>query len=257
MITVLSPAKKLSSECSSKGNAHTKPVFLDQSDSLVEILKKMKPDQLQNLMGISQNLSELNWERFQSWTSDYSPNVSREAFFTFKGDTYNGLDADTLSEKDVLFAQDNIRILSGLYGLLKPLDLMLPYRLEMGTRLNNNKGKNLYEFWGDSIAVNISTELKNHNHKIIVNCASNEYFKSISNGSLEAMVITPEFKEIKNGSLKMISFYAKKARGMMARHIIENRINDPKDLLSFDSDGYSYDASLSTDIKPVFTRSQS
>ena len=167
MITVLSPAKKLSSECSSKGNAHTKPVFLDQSDSLVEILKKMKPDQLQNLMGISQNLSELNWERFQSWTSDYSPNASREAFFTFKGDTYNGLDADTLSEKDVLFAQDNIRILSGLYGLLKPLDLMLPYRLEMGTRLNNNKGKNLYEFWGDSIAANISTELKNHNHKIL------------------------------------------------------------------------------------------
>ena len=134
---------------------------------------------------------------------------------------------------------------------------MLPYRLEMGTRLSNNKGKNLYEFWGESIAANISTELKNHDHKIIVNWASNEYFKSISNGSLEAMVITPEFKEIKNGSLKMISFYAKKARGMMARHIIENRINDPKDLLSFDSDGYSYDASLSTDIKPVFTRSQS
>jgi len=257
MITVLSPAKKLSTECSPKGSAHTKPIFLKDSNSLVDILKKYKPDQLQTLMGISQNLSELNWERFQSWTSDYGPNTAREAFFSFKGDTYNGLDAESLTEKDIIFAQDNTRILSGLYGLLKPLDLMLPYRLEMGTRLDNKKGKNLYEFWGGSIAMNISKELNEHKHKVIINCASNEYFKSISNNSLEAEIITPEFKEIKNGNIKIISFYAKKARGMMARYIIDNRINNVKGILSFNEDGYSLDASLSTKIKPVFTRNQS
>ena len=208
-------------------------------------------------MGISQNLSEINWERFQSWTSDYGPNTAREAFFSFNGDTYNGLEAESLTEKDIIFAQDNTRILSGLYGLLKPLDLMLPYRLEMGTRLDNKKGKNLYEFWGSRIAMHISKELNEHEHKVIINCASNEYFKSISNNSLEAEIITPEFKEIKNGNIKMISFYAKKARGMMARYIIENRINNVKGILSFNEDGYSLDASLSTEIKPVFTRNQS
>ena len=257
MITVLSPAKKLSAECSSKGSAHTKPTFLNDSKSLIKILKDFKPDQLQDLMGISQNLSELNFERFQSWTSDYSPGISREAFFSFKGDTYTGLDAESLSEKDVIFAQDKVRILSGLYGVLKPLDLMLPYRLEMGTRLQNNRGKNLYDFWGNSIAINISKELNDHKQKVIINCASNEYFKSISNESLEASVITPEFKEIKNGTIKMISFYAKKARGMMARYIIENRIDNVEDILSFNLDGYSYDSALSTESKPVFTRSQS
>ena len=257
MITVLSPAKKLTTDCFAKGNAHTKPIFLDDSNSLVGILKNYKPDQLQTLMGISQNLSELNWERFQSWTSDYAPSISREAFFSFKGDTYNGLDAESLTEKDIIFAQDNVRILSGLYGLLKPLDLMLPYRLEMGTKLNNSRGKNLYEFWGENIANYISNELSNHRHKIIINCASNEYFKSIKNDSLSASVITPEFKEVKNGTTKIISFYAKKARGMMAKFIIVNRIDNIKDILSFNEDGYSLDASLSTEIKPVFTRNQS
>ena len=257
MITVLSPAKKLTTDCFAKGNAHTKPIFLDDSNSLVGILKNYKPDQLQTLMGISQNLSELNWERFQSWTSDYAPSISREAFFSFKGDTYNGLDAESLTEKDIIFAQDNVRILSGLYGLLKPLDLMLPYRLEMGTKLNNSRGKNLYEFWGENIANYISNELSNHRHKIIINCASNEYFKSIKNDSLSASVITPEFKEVKNGTTKMISFYAKKARGMMAKFIIVNRIDNIEDILSFNEDGYSLDASLSTEIKPVFTRNQS
>jgi hypothetical protein len=171
MITVLSPAKKLSTDCFAKGSAYTKPVFLEDSNRLVNILKDYKPDQLQILMGISQNLSTLNWERFQSWTSDYAPSISREAFFSFKGDTYTGLNAESLSEKDVIFAQDNVRILSGLYGVLKPLDLMLPYRLEMGTKLQNSRGKNLYDFWGSSIAMNISNELKSHKQKVIINCA--------------------------------------------------------------------------------------
>ena len=257
MITVLSPAKKLSTDCSAKGSAYTKPAFLEDSDRLVSILKDYKPDQLQTLMGISQNLSELNWERFQSWTSDYAPSISREAFFSFKGDTYTGLNAESLSEKDVIFAQDNVRILSGLYGVLKPLDLMLPYRLEMGTKLQNSRGKNLYDFWGSSIAMNISNELNGHKQKVIINCASNEYYKSIANQFLEVAVITPEFKEIKNDTIKMISFYAKKARGMMARYIIDNRIDSSEEILSFNLDGYSFDPSLSSKMKPVFTRNQS
>ena len=257
MITVLSPAKKLSTDCSAKGSAYTKPVFLEDSDRLVSILKDYKPDQLQTLMGISQNLSELNWERFQSWTSDYAPSISREAFFSFKGDTYTGLNAESLSGQDVIFAQDNVRILSGLYGVLKPLDLMLPYRLEMGTKLHNSRGKNLYDFWGSSIAMNISNELKGHKQKVIINCASNEYFKSIGDQFVEEAVITPEFKEIKNDTIKMISFYAKKARGMMARYIIDNRIDSSEEILSFNLDGYSFNPSLSSKMKPVFTRNQS
>ena len=256
MITVLSPAKKLSSECSSNGSAYTTPVFLKQSEGLVKTLKLYDPLGLQSLMGISQNLSELNWERFQSWTADFSPDISRQAVYSFKGDTYTGLDADTLSEKDIIFAQDRVRILSGLYGVLKPLDLMLPYRLEMGTKLDNKKGKNLYEFWGDRLSSTISKELEDHKDKTIINCASNEYFKSINNSSLNANVLTPEFKEIKNDKIRMISFFAKKARGMMARFIIENRIDSTDQILEFDLAGYKYDPSLSEDVKPVFTRAQ-
>ena len=256
MITVLSPAKKLSSECVATGDTYTTPVFLDQSKDLVTILKSLDPVGLQNLMGISQNLSELNWERFQSWTSDFSPDISRQAAYSFKGDTYNGLDAETLSEKDMMFAQGRVRILSGLYGVLKPLDLMLPYRLEMGTKLDNKKGKNLYEFWGNSISEIITQDLATHKDKTVLNCASNEYFKSINNSSLNANIVTPEFKEIKNGKTRMISFFAKKARGMMARFVIENRIEDTSSILDFNMAGYKYDPSLSEQLKPVFTRKQ-
>ena len=254
MITVLSPAKKLSPECNSNGSAYTKPVFLSQSANLVEILKSYDPVGLQSLMGISQNLSELNWERYQSWTSNFSPDLAREAVYSFKGDTYTGLDADSLKEKDIIFAQDNVRILSGLYGILKPLDLMLPYRLEMGTRLENKNGKNLYEFWGDSLSETISSELDTHKDKVVINCASNEYFKSIDNEALGVSVITPEFKEIKNGKTRMISFFAKKARGMMARFIVENRIDFSEQILDFNMAGYKFDQSLSSQGKPVFTR---
>ena len=256
MITILSPAKKLSPECIAAGGAYTRPIFLDQSKDLVTILKSLDPVGLQSLMGISQNLSELNWERFQSWSSDFSPETSRQAAYSFKGDTYNGLDADTLSEKDMIFAQERVRILSGLYGVLKPLDLMLPYRLEMGTKLDNKRGKNLYEFWGDSISKTITQDLKNHKDKTVLNCASNEYFKSIDNSSLNANIVTPEFKEINNGKTRMISFYAKKARGMMSRFVIENRIEDTRSIIDFNMGGYKYDSSLSEELKPVFTRKQ-
>jgi len=256
MITILSPAKKLSPKCSVNGSAYTKPVFLNQSENLVEILRSFDPIGLQSLLRISENLAELNWERFQSWTSDFSPDIARQAVYSFMGDTYTGLDADTLSEKDIIFAQDKVRILSGLYGVLKPLDLMLPYRLEMGTRLDNKKGKNLYEFWGDSLSVSISQELEDHKDRTVINCASKEYFKSINKSSLNANIVIPEFKEIKNGKTRMISFFAKKARGMMARFIVENRIEDAGQILDFNMAGYKYDPLLSEDARPVFTRVQ-
>ena len=185
------------------------------------------------------------------------PIILEKRFFSFKGDTYSGLDADSLSDQDLNFAQKNIRILSGLYGILRPLDLMKPYRLEMGTNFENNKGKNLYKYWDDSLAINIKKDLKNHNERVVINCASLEYFKAIDRSSLDADVVTPQFKDMKNGQFKMISFYAKKARGMMARFIIQNRIESVNDILSFNLGGYNYNASLSLPNQPVFTRSQS
>ena len=179
-----------------------------------------------------------------------------ESAYCFLGDTYTGLDAESLDENDMDFAQKHTRILSGLYGILRPLDLMMPYRLEMGTKLKNKVGKDLYEYWGDTLSNSISEELKNHQHNVVINCASVEYFRSIDRPSLNAEVITPQFKEYKNGKLKMISFFAKRARGMMARYIIQNKINEGKDILSFDLGGYSYDPSISSPTSPVFTRTQ-
>ena len=254
MITVLSPAKKLSPQCNSSGSAYTKPLFLDQSENLVEILKSYDPVGLQSLMGISQNLSELNWERYQSWTSNFSPDIAREAVYSFKGDTYTGLDADSLDEKDIIFAQDNVRILSGLYGVLKPLDLMLPYRLEMGTRLENENGKNLYEFWGDRITETLGQHLKASGSPVLVNLASNEYFKAVKPKSLDVEVITPQFRDLKNGQYKMISFFAKKARGVMARYIIQKGLNEPEGLKRFKGDGYYYSPEHSEGNNWVFLR---
>lgn len=257
MLTVLSPAKKLSKDCFVKTDRFHKPQFLDESKALVGKMKKMTPTDFMSLMTISENLAELNWERMQNWDERFNPENSREAIFSFKGDTYSGLDADSLSDQDLNFAQENIRILSGLYGILRPLDLMKPYRLEMGTSFANKKGKNLYEYWNDSLARSIKKDLKSHDETVVLNCASLEYFKAIDRSSLDADVVTPQFKDMKNGQYKMISFYAKKARGMMARFIIQNRIESVNDILSFNLGGYSYNASLSLPNQPVFTRSQS
>ena len=254
MITVLSPAKKLSPDCSAYGSNYSSPKFLDASKKLVNRLKKFDPIELQSLMGISEKLSELNWGRYQSWTASTGPEKSREAIYTYLGDTYTGLDALTLSNEDMDFAQNNTRILSGLYGLLRPLDLIQPHRLEMGTKLVNDSGKNLYEYWNSSLSDSINEELKTHINNNIINCASAEYFKSIENPQFDGLVITPQFKDWKNGKYKMISFYAKKARGMMARFIIQNRIEEPTGILSFDLGGYSYNSSMSTPLEPVFTR---
>ena len=256
MLTVLSPAKKLSNECCSDTDNPPSPQFLNQSEELVTQLKQMDPVDLMSLMGISENLATLNWERMQAWNKSFKPDNSREAVYSFKGDTYIGLDVETLDPDDLLFAQDNIRILSGLYGILRPLDLIMPYRLEMGTKLKNRLGNNLYEYWNDRLAHSFNKELNSHARNIVINCASVEYFKSIDRPALGAKVITPRFKEIKEGKLRMISFFAKKARGMMARFIIQNRIENEKDILAFNLGGYTFDYSLSTPLEPVFTRPQ-
>ena len=256
MITVLSPAKKLSNECCSDTENPQSPQFLNQSEELVTQLKQMDPVDLMSLMGISENLATLNWERMQVWNKSFKPDNSREAVYSFKGDTYIGLDVETLGSDDLQFAQDNIRILSGLYGILRPLDLIMPYRLEMGTKLKNRLGNNLYEYWNDRLAHSFNKELNSHARNIVINCASVEYFKSIDRPALGAKVITPQFKEIKEGKLRMISFFAKKARGMMARFIIQNRIENEKDILAFNLGGYTFDYSLSTPLEPVFTRPQ-
>ena len=257
MLTVLSPAKKLSKECFVKTDRYQSPQFLKESKGLVKDLKKMTPLDLMSLMGISENLAELNWKRLQQWNETFEPENSREAIFSFMGDTYSGLNAASLSAEDLGFAQDNIRILSGLYGVLRPLDLMKPYRLEMGTKFANARGKNLYDYWEDSLSNHIKKELIGHKENVVLNCASLEYFKVIDRPSLDTNVITPQFKDMKNGQYKMISFFAKKARGMMARFIIQNRIEHLDDILTFDLGGYSYNKSLSTPNQPVFTRSQS
>ncbi len=256
MITVISPAKKLSDECHAYEADHSQPAYLVKSTELVDQLKSYEPSHLQSLMGISEKLSVLNWERYQSWNPSFSSNNSRQAFFTFKGDTYTGLDADTLSSEDLSFSQNHTRILSGLYGVLKPLDLIMPYRLEMGTKIENKFGKNLYDFWGDELVADLEKDLSSHDSRYIVNCASVEYFKSIDKDSLNGKVITPVFKEIKEGKARIVSFFAKKARGMMARYIIQNQINDPDEIRKFDLGGYEYNDSLSNTMEPVFTRVQ-
>ena len=256
MITVLSPAKKLSKDCFVHDSNWTQPDHLDHSKELASLLKSFDPPSLMNIMGISENLSVLNWERYQNWNIPFTNSNAREAFFTFQGDTYSGLDATTLNNNDISFAQDHTRILSGLYGVLKPLDLMMPYRLEMGTKLKSNKGKNLYEFWGETLSKYLMSQLIEHENKVLINCASVEYFKSIDNNAFSLEVVTPIFKEIKNGKIRIISIYAKKARGMMARYIIQNKINNPIDILNFNLGGYRYDKYLSSHSSPVFTRSQ-
>jgi cytoplasmic iron level regulating protein YaaA (DUF328/UPF0246 family) len=256
MITILSPAKKLSKDCYSVTNDYHLPKYIDKSRVLVNGLKNLDPVDYMSLMNISESLATLNWERMQKWNSNFNSKNSREAIYSFSGDTYTGFDVSSLNDEDLKFADLNLRILSGLYGLLRPLDLIMPYRLEMGTKLENNKGKDLYEYWGSSLGENIIEELKVHKNPVVINCASLEYFKSIKFKTNNIDIITPQFKDWKNGKLKIISFYAKKARGMMARFIVKNKIENKNDILKFDLGGYKYQPSLSSSLEPVFTRDQ-
>jgi uncharacterized protein len=254
MITVISPAKKLDLNPAHAGLESSKPDFLAQSRKLNRILREYNELDLMELMHISSNIAALNVERNQQWKTPFTDKNALPAILTFKGDVYLGLDAASLNKNDLKFSQKHLRILSGLYGLLRPLDLMQPYRLEMGTQLKNEKGKNLYEFWGSLITDKLNQELAGHRSKMLINLASNEYFKSVQPRRLDAEIITPSFKEKKNGEYKMIGIFAKKARGLMSRYLIKNRIDQPEDLKSFDLDDYRYNAKLSTENGWVFTR---
>jgi cytoplasmic iron level regulating protein YaaA (DUF328/UPF0246 family) len=257
MIIVLSPAKTLDYEFETDGN-HSVPSFLSQSSKLIGQLKKKEPKDIASLMGLSDKLATLNYDRYQSWTaSKKASNDSKPSLLVFKGDVYQGLQAEDLTKKEMNFAQKHVRILSGLYGILRPLDLMKPYRLEMGTKLETSQGKNLYEFWGDKIQKNVLDELKNQKSDLLINLASKEYFTVLGKVPEDVNVISPAFKDYKNGEYKIISFYAKKARGLMARWIIQNKVTDFENLKDFDVDGYKYSKAESTSTTPVFLRKQS
>ena len=254
MLIVLYPAKTLDFGIDAKSN-HTAPQFLSQSSNLIKNLKQKEPKDIASLMGLSDKLAALNFDRYQSWkaskivSADTKPSV-----MVFKGDVYQGLDAETLNNKQIKFAQKHLRILSGLYGILRPMDVIKPYRLEMGTKLETSKGKNLYDFWGNSIQKNVLQDLQSQKSDLLINLASKEYFTVLGKLPEHINVVSPVFKDYKNGKHKIISFYAKKARGLMARWIIENNIKDFEKLSRFDIDGYYFSKSESTVTEPVFLR---
>ena len=256
MIIVISPAKTLDFETPARTKEFSLPAFLDDSSVLIDQLKTLEPDQIGKLMSISSKLATLNSNRYYEWTQPFNLENAKQAMYAFKGDVYTGLDAETLDENDVAFAQNHLRILSGLYGMLKPLDLMQPYRLEMGTQLKNIRGNNLYEFWGDAITEAINRDLKKQKTDILINLASNEYFKSVKPEKLNATVITPVFKDQKNGVYKIISFFAKKARGLMSRYIIQHQLTVPEEIKRFDVAGYGFDEDESSDCEWVFKREE-
>ncbi len=254
MLTVISPAKSLDFESPAHTKRFSDPVFLSSSRELITELRKQSPAQISKLMKISPKLGELNAQRYKAWKPPFTPDNAKQALLAFRGDVYMGLDADTLTSRDLTFSQKHLRILSGLYGVLKPLDLIQPYRLEMGTRFRNKRGKDLYEFWGERLTTAVREELSGHRNKTLVNLASNEYFRSIDAASLGHRIVTPVFKDYSNGTYRILSFFAKRARGRMASHIIRERINKPEDLKRFDLDGYRFAESLSDEDTWVFTR---
>lgn len=253
MLTVISPAKTLDFDSKPTTEKYSQPAFLKQSQALINGLKKLSAQDVASLMSISDKLAGLNVARYQEWQTPFTLDNAKQAVLAFKGDVYTGLDAETLDKKGLDFAQDHLRILSGLYGVLKPLDLMQPYRLEMGTRFAVNGKKDLYDFWGSQIREALIAEPA-FKDKTLINLASNEYFKAVDAKHLDASIITPVFKDWKNGQYKMISFYAKKARGLMSRYIIDHKINKPAALKDFDYEGYRYSAEMSKGNDWVFIR---
>lgn len=254
MIIILSPAKTLDFSKQTITKHESQIEFLEQAQTLANILKTYTATEIGDMMSISPKLSQLNFDRFQKWEHPFDPNMTKQALLAFKGDVYEGINAETFSPRDFEEAQIKLRILSGLYGILKPMDMILPYRLEMGTKLDNEKGTNLYTFWGDMLTENLNHDLMK-NGNLLINLASNEYFKALKNKKLKADIVTPVFKDFKNGTYKMISFYAKKARGLMTRFIIQNRLTDAEDLKHFDLEGYSFNSKLTVKTNElVFTR---
>lgn len=256
MLMVISPAKTLDFETPPNTTKFTQPQFLDHSQELITQLRELTPSQISELMDLSDKLAGLNAARFGSWTPAFTPENAKQALLAFKGDVYTGLAAETLSQADLDYAQQHLRMLSGLYGLLRPLDLMQPYRLEMGTKLANARGKDLYAFWGNRISEWLNEALADQGDDVLLNLASNEYFSAVKRPALNARVIDTEFRDQKNGQYKIISFYAKKARGMMSRFVISERIDKPDDLKQFDVQGYRYSKELSKADKLVFLRDE-
>jgi len=254
MLIVVSPAKTLDYTTPPKTKKFTLPDYLGDSAELIHRLREFSSLDISELMKVSTKIADLNFDRFEAWNKKFTEKNAKQAVLAFKGDVYTGLDAESFTAKDFSFAQKHFRMLSGLYGLLRPLDLMQAYRLEMGTKLSTDRGKNLYEFWGDEITEGLNSQLKKINSKYLINLASNEYFKVVKPKVLKGEIITPAFKELKNGDYKMIGVYAKKARGLLSRYIIQNQLSDIEDIKSFDVEGYKFNKKVSKGNNWVFTR---
>ncbi len=254
MLVVLSPSKTLDPEACADAAICTQPDYLKESRQLVRCLRELSPDDIAELMRVSMKIANLNFDRFHQWKTPFTAGNARPAALTFKGDVYTGLGADDFTRQDLKFAQKHLRILSGLYGLLRPLDLIQPYRLEMGTRLGTSRGDNLYQFWGNRITEGIREALSDQKGSVLVNLASQEYFKAVRPETLDAPVITPVFKERKGGQYRVIGLFAKKARGMMTRYIIKNRLSTVDAMTGFTDGGYRYSPEMSTETEWVFAR---
>ncbi len=256
MLVLISPAKKLDFESQPRLTTHTLPDFIDDTEDLVAQARTLSRAQLAQTMKLSDKLADLNFQRFKAFSTPFTLANAKQAALVFNGDTYVGLKAESLDDDDMAYAQDHLRILSGLYGLLRPLDLIQPYRLEMGARFKAPGGGDLYGFWDDRLAETINDTVAGHDDATVINCASNEYFKAVQAKRLSGPLITPAFKEIKDGEIRMLGMFAKRARGAMARFMIENRIDRPDGLKDFNTDGYEYRADLSDAASWVFTRQQ-
>ena len=254
MLIIISPAKTLDYETPPKTRRFTLPDFLDESERLINLLRINSVLDLAELMKLSIKLAELNFERYRDWHRPFTPDNAKQAILAMKGDVYTGLDPGSFKARDFAFAQKHLRVLSGLYGVLRPLDLMQPYRLEMGTRLSNDAGRDLYAFWGETITDALNKTLKAQGDDLLINLASNEYFKAVKPKRVEGRIITPTFKEYKNGSYRIIGIFAKKARGLMSAYVVKNRVTDPQRLKLFDGGGYRYHAALSDERAWTFTR---
>ena len=256
MLVVISPAKNLDYDTPPITSLHSLPDYLEEAQLLIDEIKVLSPENIADLMKLSSKLATLNSNRYLNWSLPFNDSNAKQAVLAFNGDVYTGLAAETFTDIDFAYAQKNLRILSGLYGLLKPLDLMQAYRLEMGTKFENSRGKNLYEFWGDTITHALNAQLTQQKTQVVINLASNEYFKSVKSKLLDAQVVVPQFKDQKNGKYKIISFYAKKARGLMAGYIIKNKIESVEDLKAFDVDGYYFCPEQSDDKTLMFLRNE-
>ncbi|MBA3056370.1 MAG: peroxide stress protein YaaA [Gammaproteobacteria bacterium] len=256
MLFLLSPAKSLDFDTPAGAAPHTQPLFIPQAAELIDVLRQKSPQQIASLMSLSDTLAGLNVARYQAWTPKFTAKNAKQAVLAFNGDVYEGLDAKSLATDDLKWLQEHVCILSGLYGVLRPLDYMQPYRLEMGTKLATVQGKDLYQFWGAKISDYLNSRLHKEAAPVVVNLASQEYFKAVDRKALQARVVECVFQEQRNGQCKIISFYAKRARGLMARFAATHRLSHPKQLESFDSEGYAFDAGASEPDRLVFRRAQ-